>query len=163
MATQDTSDATGGTGPQAQIELAGSASLDDPDVFVSSFPSLAPSRSSEAFLLAEPVVEEPEDTTPPAVSNFAPATGPIQKSTPISFDVTDDSGNFARIMVLVEFGDGTYEVIHDGVKFATSYASKSSRKVITDGYRYTVERLGGWTSSSMTIRAIGIDLNGNVG
>lgn len=105
----------------------------------------------------------PEDTTPPVVSNFAPATGPIQKSTPISFDVTDDSGNFARIMVLVEFGDGTYEVIHDGVKFATSYASKSSRKVITDGYRYTVERLGGWTSSSMTIRAIGIDLSGNVG
>lgn len=102
------------------------------------------------------------DTTPPVVSGFDPAAGTqIARSQPIEFDVTDDSGAFARIFVVAWFKlTGIQEVIHDGTGFVGFYTVSSSRVVITDGFRYTVLRSGGWTEAP-TIRVFPIDSSGN--
>lgn len=106
-------------------------------------------------------VVEPE-TTPPVVSNFDPSPGSqIQRTAPVGFDVTDDSGAFSRIMVTAWFKDtGIQEVVHDGDGFVGYYTATSSRVPITGGFRYSVARFGGWTSAP-TIRVYPIDAVGN--
>lgn len=102
------------------------------------------------------------DVTPPVVSAFDPAPGAqIQRTAPIEFDVTDDSGSFARIFVVALFkATGAQEVVHDGDAFVGFYTATSSRVPITNGFRYTVARFGGWPAAP-TIRVFPIDAAGN--
>lgn len=106
----------------------------------------------------EPVIP---DVTDPVVHNFVPAVGSyISSSQPISFDVTDDSGKFRRIIVHVAFADGTEEVAHNGESFRGYYSTTSTRVLITNGWRYTVMRSGGWPSTP-TFNVFAIDVEGN--
>lgn len=122
------------------------------------------SPNAEVFRMSEgiPVPPVTPDTTPPQVGNFDPAVGTeILSSQSISFDVTDDSGAFARIFVAALFAaTGQQELIHDGDAFVGFYSPNSSRVPIANGYRYTVTRAGGWESTP-TIRVFPIDSSGN--
>lgn len=95
----------------------------------------------------------------PVVGNMIPASGtPIYPTTPIQFDVTDDSGLFTAIIVMVSFPDGAYEVVHDSAQFAPRYRS-STVVPIVDGFQFVCRRNGGWPSSP-TIKVVGVDAAG---
>lgn len=103
------------------------------------------------------------DLTAPVISNISPPQGTILAATdPVSFDVTDDSGAFARILVAVKYTTGVQELIHDGDIFVGFYALQSSRVQIASGFRYTILRTGGWLTAP-TFRAFPIDAAGNDG
>jgi len=96
---------------------------------------------------------------PPQVTGLTPAPGAIRAGTAISFNVTDDVG-FAKILVLVEFTSGAYEVIHDGTSFAAAYSALSTRTVISGGFAFSCRRAGGWPSG-FTLRTVAIDSSGS--
>lgn len=101
------------------------------------------------------------DTVPPVIDNFDPPQGTaIDPAQGISFDVTDNSGNFRRIVVHAVFDDGVEEVVHDGDSFRGFYQVGNSRVFIAGGYRYNLLRAGGWPGNP-TIRAFAIDASGN--
>jgi hypothetical protein len=101
------------------------------------------------------------DTTAPVVGSVSPPAGTaIQTTDPLSFDVTDDSGAFRRVLVCV-VQDGTTEVAHDGTSFLGNYAGgSSSRTAISGGFHFVILRDGGWIASP-TVRVFAIDLQGN--
>jgi len=111
--------------------------------------------------LPEPPPPEP-DLTPPFVGNFDPPAGTaILKTTPVSFDITEESGEFGRIFVVAFYAaTGVSELIHDGDGFRGYYAATSSRQVIAGGFRYTVLRSRGWPSAP-TIQTFAVDRAGN--
>jgi len=118
---------------------------------------------SLGYMLALPERPPPEpDLTPPFVGNFDPPSGtPILKTTPISFDVTEDSGAFGRIFVAAFYAaTGISELIHDGDGFRGYYAATSSRQAVAGGFRYTVLRSRGWPSAP-TIQTFAVDRAGN--
>lgn len=108
----------------------------------------------------EPVVP---DTTPPQVTNITPANGAtIARAAAVEFDVTDDTG-LAAVIVMVLYPDtGDYEVAHDGTTFAPRFVSKSTRTAISGGYRFKLVRTGGWPSAP-TVRVKPIDTAANEG
>lgn len=96
---------------------------------------------------------------PPVVSNMIPAAGTgIYPTSPLQFDVTDDSGLFTAVIVLASYPDGSYEVVYDSAVFATKYRS-STMSIISGGFRFILTRVGGWPASP-SIRVIGIDAAG---
>ena len=117
---------------------------------------------NESYTLDPDPTPQPPDPTPPVVSNFDPPEGTeVLATQAIQFDVTDNTGSFARILVVAWFRDtGEQELIHDGDNFVGLYSSTSSRVIITDGYRYVVARSGGWENAP-TIRVFPIDAAGN--
>ena len=106
----------------------------------------------------------PVDTTPPVIANMTPTPGTLlQPTDPISFDVTDNTGLFRRVMVAVFFpSTGITELVHDGDGFLGFFATSSSRALIAGGFRFTLLRVGGWLSSP-TVRVFPIDRSGNEG
>lgn len=109
------------------------------------------------------VLEQPPVPAPvsPVVSNVSPFGGTaIAATDPLSFDVTDESGLFREIVVIASFPNvGLLEIIHMDAAFGPQYTQYSSRVAITNGYRYTVLRNGGWPASP-TIIVKAIDLTG---
>lgn len=123
--------------------------------------ALRPMSSGYLFFVpAEP--PPPSDTTAPVVGNFTPSPGtPIARTAEVSFDVTDESGDFRRIFIIAFFAaTGIAEVVHDGDAFRGFYAASSSRTMIAAGFRYTVLRTGGWPAAP-TIQTFAIDRAGN--
>lgn len=106
----------------------------------------------------------PPDTTPPVIANYSPTPGTqITEDQALSFEVTDDSGAFRRIIIVAYYADtGASEVIHDGDSFYPYFSAESSRVAITDGFRYTVKRVRGWPASP-TIKTFPFDQSGNEG
>lgn len=102
------------------------------------------------------------DTVLPVVDNYSPVPGTtIGNTDAVAFDVTDDSGLFCFILVTLFFSDtGKWEVVHTGVAFAPRYNAGSGRTVITNGFRYTVRRAGGWNLVP-TVITYAIDAAGN--
>jgi len=104
------------------------------------------------------------DLTPPTVTIISPANlrlgSPNEK---IVLRVEDNNTTFSSIVLLAEYPSGDYEVIHDGVKFATRYVAGSSRIVITQGFEYSLKRAAGWPSSSFKFRGFVVDGSGNLG
>lgn len=98
----------------------------------------------------------------PTVSNLTPASGtPILPDTPIQFDITDVSGFGIIIPIFTLDVYGTPEPTAKGIldadfTFEPLYVDGSTRVAITNGYRYTFRRKGGWTSTPrLTIWADG--------
>lgn len=82
------------------------------------------------------------DPTPPTVT-ISPASGSVlAPSDVVEVNATHAAG-LTFVVLLAEFADGRYEVIHDGTSFAAAYAL-STRSAITDGYQYLVRRTRGW-------------------
>ena len=113
-----------------------------------------------AYILGGPTPPPVVDDTAPVVTNYLPPGGTVIEATdPIQFDVTDDSGSFARILITVT-QKGIQEVVHDGDIFKGLYAGLSERVIIAGGFRYTVARQGGWTDDP-TFEPFAIDAAGN--
>lgn len=99
------------------------------------------------------------DITTPVVDGFSPAPGvEITPGTAVEFDVTDETG-FGKIIVLVEYPSGGYEVAWDGERFAAAFVTLSTRSVIPDGFHFSVRRQA-WPGSP-TVRVVAIDARGN--
>jgi hypothetical protein len=97
--------------------------------------------------------------TPPTIASVYPAAGtPIYPNTPISFQVLDDSGVFALIMLTASFAGSTIlEVVYDGTAFGPMYTGVTNLKTATaGGYTFTILRDGGWPSAP-SITPIAID------
>ncbi len=110
-----------------------------------------------------PDVVAPPDVIPPTVSNVSPVMGTVLLATQrVSFDVTDNLAEFARVIVAVKFATGVQELVHDGAAFVGHYVTQSSRLQIAGGFRYSILRAGGWQSTP-TIRIFPIDGAGNDG
>jgi hypothetical protein len=116
--------------------------------------------SSVSYSVSDPAPAV--DAVPPEVSNVTPAAGtPLDPAQAVSFDVTDDTGLFRRILVTVRYAaTGQTEVVHDGDGFLGFYQVACSRNPITDGYHYSIVRDGGWPSSP-TLRVFAFDRGGN--
>lgn len=99
---------------------------------------------------------------PPVVTVVSPpAQTAITAQTYVVFDVVDDSALFRRIIVMASFPLlDVLDVVHDGDKFGPAYSQRSQRTTITNGYRYTLVRNGGWPASP-TIVPYAIDRDGN--
>lgn len=102
------------------------------------------------------------DVTPPTVDNFVPPiNSPLQPFESVSFDVKDNLGQFCAIFVITAFvSRGDEEATHDSAIFSPRYRAGSSRIAITNGFRYTLARTGGWPVKP-TFRIIAIDPDGN--
>ncbi len=101
------------------------------------------------------------DTTAPVVDNFSPAVGStVNEADPIFFDVTDDSGTFASIVIAIK-QEGATELVHDGSDFVEPYDDLSMRSNITGGFRYRIRRTGGWIDAVVQ-SAFVVDSAGNV-
>lgn len=101
------------------------------------------------------------DVTPPVVALVSPSAGSaITRDTEIVIDVTDAVG-LATAPLFASYPSGAYDVVHDGVAFATYYAI-SSRAAISGGYRYKLRRVGGWRESP-TFKPRPVDTGGNLG
>lgn len=120
-------------------------------------------ESSRGFGGAPPTPPIVPDTTPPVVDNYDPPQDTaISPTASVSFDVTDNLGEFHCIMITVFYpGTLTWEVIHTGTGFAPRFNAGSSRVPITNGYRYTVRRRGGWLSSPFQVFPFAVDSDGN--
>lgn len=103
------------------------------------------------------------DTAPPLISNYVPPLGTIiSRSQTIGFDVTDDRG-LTAVLIYVAFGSdpfGAAEIVHDSNIFRSPYNVSSTRVTISNGYRYTVTRVGGWQGRPNFV-AHAIDREGN--
>lgn len=101
------------------------------------------------------------DSVAPVVGNYDPAPNTaIAATASVSFDVTDDSEEFANIIITASFPSGVWEVVHAGGHFSPRYTAGSSRAPITSGFRYTCRRAGGWPSAP-TIIVYALDAAGN--
>lgn len=99
------------------------------------------------------------DSIKPTVDNFSPPNGTaIERADPIFFDVTDNSGLFRRVMVLV-FQGGRWEAAFDGDELLEPYLSSSIIN-ITQGFRFTLRRDEEW-EGPVTVRVFAIDRSGN--
>lgn len=109
----------------------------------------------------DPEVVDVVDTTAPVISNPQPPPGtPIARTQAVSVDVTDDTGLFRRILLGVELA-GLVELCWDGDQWLGHYeAGPCVRTPITNGFRFTVLRTGGWDTSP-TLRVYAFDRGGN--
>ena len=160
-------DVDGGARVSSSGNLGGSNSSNDASHRVARNGEFGGSNSNYAGIFhglgLGPAVPPPVvDTTPPVVSNYSPLPGTSLSSTDsISFDVTDDSGAFHCLFVVARFNStGDRDVVHVGVSFSPKYVATSSRAAITDGFRYTVRKAGGWPASP-TFEVFAVDAGGN--
>ncbi len=103
----------------------------------------------------------PADSTAPVVTNVSPPEGTeIERTAPVFFDVTDDSGLFRRVLVAVEFPDGAVELAHDGDAFTPRYIALGERTPIAGGWHFRLRRTGGWPDQP-TLRVFATDPGGN--
>lgn len=93
------------------------------------------------------------DVTPPVVTLISPpASSTIEPTTPLILEVEDDHA-IRRSILTAQLADAE-EVVHNGDRFASRYAS-SSRSPIAGGWRYVIRRTGGWpVGPTITVYAI---------
>jgi hypothetical protein len=102
------------------------------------------------------------DVTKPTVTNFLPAPGgALQKTQPISFEVSD-VGGLRRVMVVAAYpSKGLEEVVHDGTSWGPQYSvAPNFRGEMEHGYAFTILRRGGWPAPP-TLRTYAVDTSGN--
>src|SRR6185295_13581677 len=98
---------------------------------------------------------------PPAFALVSPATpGPIADTAALVLDVTDPDGNLEGELLAVEMGSVT-EQVWNGAAFVPPYATSSTRTPVTNGYRFSVVRDGGWRAASITLHSVAYDDHGN--
>jgi hypothetical protein len=102
------------------------------------------------------------DIIQPSIGPWSPSVGStIDNDATISFSVTDNLDNLARVIVIAEFTGGSHEVIHNGTAFADYYIPESTRSVIANGFLYSIARSLGWAGPDLTIRIYATDIDGN--
>ena len=131
---------------------------DDLPLHVVASPVLTSSAQAYIPRYVPDLPPEPPTNDPPVVSNVAPAPGTaIGPHAPLSFNVTDDSGAFRRILVGVEIGT-TRELAWDGSTFSAAYAG-STCTAITNGWHLVLQRAAGWPAAP-SVTPFAIDQRG---
>jgi len=99
----------------------------------------------------------------PTLTNLEPPNGqPVGPDTPIQFDMTDSDGLVLVIPMITLDPFRLPEPAHDFTEFTELYLDGgSTREAISNGYRYTLRRKGGWTTNPQ-LRVFAVDLLGNV-
>lgn len=101
------------------------------------------------------------DIDPPTISVVSPTPdGPIRPLEAFVIDITDPEG-ISLSVITCQMG-GVHEVVWLRNAFSDDYLAGSSREAITDGWRYTIRRDGGWVASP-TFNVEAVDLGGNFG
>lgn len=142
--------------------LAGDNLIPATQVFYSKFRPRPPGGIDlSAF---ETVTGGGSDAVRPLVSNVTPSLGsPITGATPLQFDVTDNQNAIAQVIIAIEFANSAIvEVAYDGNYFTAAYATSSVVAAILNGFRFTLQRAGGWPGSVVTLRVFATDASGNV-
>lgn len=121
-----------------------------------------PASGSNGEIFPTVAVVAPPDVTAPVISNISPTPGtPIARTQVITFEITDNSGLFRRILPAVLFpGLEALEIIHDGEAFTGLYENNSTRAAIANGYIYSVLRKNGWPDAP-TLIPFAFDQGGN--
>jgi hypothetical protein len=120
------------------------------------------STESPALTVYEEPYIPPVDSTDPVISNFVPPIGTvIGRTDPIQFDVTDEI-ELASIFIIARYNDGSAECVWNNTSFLPRFLAGSSRVPITDGYRFTVRRTGGWITTPIIVDIVAVDTSGNV-
>ena len=88
----------------------------------------------------------------PVIKNFIPERGEeIATNEPVQFDIVDpDSGSFEILALGVSYatGDGEkFDLVHDGDHGFRGLYTNSVRSSVPGGFRYLVNRDGGWPST----------------
>jgi hypothetical protein len=103
------------------------------------------------------------DTTPPTVTVVSPAVGTtISPTDALVIDVEDETSLQTSILMakyLSAILPSPSEVIWDGSSFLYPFTG-STRSSISGGWRYSITRTNGW-SSSPTIKIYAVDSEGN--
>jgi len=98
----------------------------------------------------------------PVIALVSPAEGPITASAPIVIDVTDPDGDLTTVIPMFDMPtSGISEIAHNGTVFAAAYLAGSTRTAITNGFRYTFNRVGGWVTVPLTLTVLAFDAEGN--
>lgn len=102
------------------------------------------------------------DSDAPTITLVSPAdlSTLAGSSTPLVVDVTDEGGLRRAFFNLGFEGWSIRENVHDGTSFADNYSPASTRTTITNGYRYSIVRDGGWLLNP-TLDVKAIDQAGN--
>jgi hypothetical protein len=88
-------------------------------------------------------------------------TSPITRDDPIIFKVHDSLG-LRVVFIYVNFGDGFWEVVHDGSGFSPTFSGPTNQRTsISDGYEFQILRDGGWPSTPV-VRILPVNMQGNV-
>jgi len=105
----------------------------------------------------------PPDVTPPVVTYVSPTPGgTLAPTDAVVVDVSDDSGIVRRAMLAVAFTDGTQELAYDGTAFTARFGSSSVATMAGGVLRFSLNRVGGWSGSGVTVRAFAVDPSGNL-
>ena len=102
---------------------------------------------------------------PPSTTLVSPAADSVlAATTPIVMDVTDSDGSFTRILVVVTLAPspnaGQALLVHDGDGFLPGFRNFSSRITIANGFRYSIRKDLGWTTS-IAVDIFAFDDTGN--
>jgi len=143
-------------------EYFGQALAYDGTTLIVAAPRYSASDTGAAYVFGpEQLTSAAGDTTPPTVTVVSPPEGtPLRPTDTVVFDVDDDGGPTAlrHIEVRAPQGDAV-ETIWDGTGFVGPYTS-SSRVETATGYRFTVQRNGGWIQA-LALEVDAIDTSGN--
>ena len=101
----------------------------------------------------------PADGVAPVVSLISPASLQLEAETAVVIEVTDNVGLRRALIAAVFDTLGTEELVHNGDRFAPAYSARSTRLAIAGGWRYTLQRNGGWPSSP-ALQVYAIDTSG---
>lgn len=134
--------------PAAAVDVAGFTAL-----------SVTGVGTSIPYIWAQPILGV---GSPPVVSNVSPPSGqPILPDTPLQFDITDADGFVLIIPMIMLDPYRLPEPVTDNLTAFTPLYVASTRVAITDGFRYTLRRKGGWTTQpELVIWAV--DINGTI-
>lgn len=102
----------------------------------------------------------PTVPTAPTVSVVSPSAGTaINANAGLVVDVTDAQG-LERAVLLMSFSDvAQAELVHDGDRFTRPYQAGSSVAAVSGGFRYTIQRTGGWPAAP-TLEVVAYDIVG---
>lgn len=98
---------------------------------------------------------------------FAPTTGAtLAPAGQVVVDVTDaisgGIGGVGRVVIVVAYDDGgTAEIVYDGDEFVGPFATSSATIVITNGFRYAIERDGDGWLEGFSLLVFAVDVGGN--
>ncbi len=105
----------------------------------------------------------------PTVSITAPAGTPVAQDEVIRVDTSDEKPSAVQVLqISIEFDNGLKETVYDSVYgFGPGYqgAANTTTDISTDeldAVRVEFNRDAGWADSGATVRAISVDIDGNV-
>lgn len=155
------SSVSGTTTKSFTVVYDGAGWLDDYTLHVRATSALGlTATATQAYTLTDAPAPSTPDTTDPTVTLVSPsANSEIARTTPIVVDVTDEGG-LAAVFVWIDYPVGPPDLVHTGDAFTALFAGGSTRSSITDGYRFTLRREGGWPYAP-TVRIKPVDGSGN--